>query len=92
MRLPAIAAYAGIAALLLIAAAVATHTRYDSLHPCDWLRIDAGRQSGLPDAIVRARIQAQFLLRGVIVPGPGECLSAWWRVRRNGLPDEQPAR
>ena len=88
MRLQALAAYAAIAALLLLAAAAATQARYGSFNPCDWLRIDAGRQSGLADPIVRARIKARFLLRGVLTPGPGDCLSEWWRVRRDGLPEE----
>lgn len=92
MRPQALAAYAAIAALLIVAAAAATHARYDSFHPCDWLRIDASLQSGMSQTVVRARIKARFLLRGVITPGPGNCLSEWWRVRRNGLPEDDATR
>lgn len=92
MRATAIGAYAAIVILLLAAAAAATQIRYGSLHPCDWLQVDAGRQSSLPETIVRTRIRAQFLLRGIVNPGAGDCLSAWWRVRRDGLPEEGATR
>src|SRR5690606_31796403 len=78
-----------LAALFLAAAAIATLLRYESLDPCVWMERDLVEDSGLPPAVVRARIAAGFLLEGITDPSPVDCLLEWWRLRREGVP-EQP--
>ena len=81
--------YAALVVILVLAGSAATLARYGSLHPCSWLRIDASRESDLPDSLVDARLRAIFLLRGIASPGPSDCITEWWRVRRRGLPDDR---
>lgn len=73
--------YAVILVILLLAASGATYTRYESLHPCDWLEQDVATEQGLPRLIAKARIHAEFLLEGVTEPSAYQCLSGWWEVR-----------
>ena len=80
--------YLLIALILVAAAAGATYVRYQSFSPCDWMEQDLVEQTGLPRLIVQARIQADFLLQGITDPNPGECLVEWWKVRREGLPEQ----
>ncbi len=82
--------YAALALFLVLAASIATLVQYGSLHPCTWLRVDASRQSNLPDALVEAQLRGIFLLRGITNPGPSDCVTEWWRVRRRGLPENGP--
>ncbi len=91
MRRRATATYVSLLLVLLVVATAATFVQYRSLHPCDWLRVDAGRQSQLPEQLLRARLRGLFLLRGVVEPGPVDCLTEWWRVRQRGLPSVEPA-
>ena len=70
---------------LAVAATAATYVRYESLDPCDWMEQDLARQSGLPPIVVRARIQAEFLLEGITEPTATDCLSGWWEIRAEGL-------
>lgn len=77
-----------IVAGLLVAAAVATYARYESLDPCDWLQRDLMAESGQPQVAVELRISAAFLLDGITDPGPGDCLVKWWEWRREGIPEE----
>jgi hypothetical protein len=74
---------------LLLAAAVATYVRYESLDPCDWLARDLMVESGLPRMAVDLRISAAFLLDGVTDPDTGDCLVKWWAWRRDGVPLEE---
>ena len=83
--------FAVVVAVLLLAGSVATLAQYGSLHPCAWLRVDASRESDLPDGLVDARLRTFFLLRGITSPGPSDCITEWWRVRRRGLPDPSPS-
>ena len=77
--------------LAVIAATAATLVQYGSLHPCTWLRVDAAEESRLPAPLVETRLRALFLLRGVTDPGPSDCITEWWRVRRRGLPEIDPS-
>jgi hypothetical protein len=72
---------------LLIAASAATYVQYQSLHPCDWMEQDLAEQSGFPRLVVEARIRAAFLLDGITDPGPYDCLTEWWALRQDGLPE-----
>ncbi len=83
--------YAALVVILLLAGSAATLAQYGSLHPCTWLQVDASRESDLPDSLVEARLRAIFLLRGISSPGPSDCVTEWWRVRRRGLPDTGPS-
>ena len=69
-----------------LAAAIATWSRYESFDPCVWMEQDLARDSNLPRLAIRARIQAEFLLRGIGNPGPYQCLQAWWKFRADNLP------
>jgi len=69
-----------------LAAAVATWSRYESFDPCVWMEQDLAKQSSLPRPVIGARIQAEFLLRGIGNPGPYQCLQAWWKFRADNLP------
>ena len=71
----------------IVAAAIATWTRYESFDPCVWMEHDAAKESSLPRAVVRAKIEAGFLLRGVRKPDPYQCLQAWWKFRADNLPN-----
>lgn len=68
------------------AAAAATYIRYESFDPCDWMVHDEARGSSLPRAVVRAHIQARFLLQGVRQPDAYQCLQAWWKFRADNIP------
>ncbi|MEX0923282.1 MAG: hypothetical protein WD489_10200 [Rhodovibrionaceae bacterium] len=72
-------------AALLLAAAAATYARYESFDPCVWIEQDLAAENGLPRLVVRARIQAEFLLRGIADPDAADCLLAWWDFRADGL-------
>ena len=81
--------YLGIAAALIVAAAIATLARYESFDPCDWLEQDMARALGMPPIVAQARIRAGFLFRGIIEPTSGECLDNWWRLKADGLPEAE---
>lgn len=74
--------------VLLLAGIGATYARYESLSPCIWMEKDLAARTGLPGIIVKARIQAAFLLRGIAEPDAYECLTEWWSLRSEGLPEE----
>ncbi len=74
-----------LASILVITAVVATYFRYQSLDPCDWMEQDLASESSLPLLVVQTKIRAEFLLDGITEPGPGDCLTAWWDLRSNGL-------
>ncbi len=71
--------------LLVAAAAGATYWRYQSLDPCDWMEQDLAENFCLTALVVEAKIRASFLIRGIVDPGPADCLLEWWRLRREGL-------
>ena len=73
---------------LLIAAVVATYARYHSLDPCDWMMRDLSESSNLPDIVVEARVRSAFLLDGITAPTAADCLTGWWRLRGELLPEE----
>ena len=73
---------------LLSAAVVATYARYQSRDPCDWMMRDLAEASSLPDIVVEARVRSAFLLDGITEPTATDCLSGWWRLRSEMLPDE----
>ncbi len=81
--------YLGIAAALVVAAAIATFARYESFDPCDWLEHDMARSIGMPPVVAQARIRATFVLRGIVEPDTYDCLDAWWRLKAEGLPEEE---
>lgn len=74
--------------LLLLAAGGATYARYGSFDPCDWMEQDLAERSGSPRLIVRARIQARFLMDGISDPDLRQCTLAWWRARAEALPED----
>ena len=74
-----------LGAVLVLLAASATYARFESFDPCVWMEHELAEESGLPRMIVAARIQAEFLMRGVGDPGPRDCLLAWWDFRAEGL-------
>lgn len=74
-----------VLSVLLLAAAVATFARYESFDPCVWMEQDLALDSGLPRVVVRTRIQAEFLVRGISDPSAADCLLAWWEFRADGL-------
>ena len=76
-----------VLAAIGLAAAIATWSRYESFDPCVWMEQDRAKRSGLPRLAVRARIRAEFLLRGIGNPGPYQCLQTWWKFRAENLPD-----
>lgn len=71
---------------VLVAALVATYARYESLSPCDWMAQDLAQRSDLPVLVVEGQIRANFLLEGIVDPGPYDCVLAWWKFRAEGLP------
>lgn len=71
---------------LLVAAVIATYVRYQSLDPCTWLEKDLAANSDWPLPVVRARIQANFLMDGITDPNAGDCLLEWWDWRGEGMP------
>ena len=73
------------AAVLLLLAASATYARFESFDPCVWMEHELAEESGLPRMVVAARIQAEFLVRGINDPRPQDCLFAWWDFRAEGL-------
>ena len=73
---------------LPVAAVVATYVRYQSLDPCDWMMRDLAESSNLPDIVVEARVRSAFLLDGITEPTSTDCLTAWWRLRSEMLPDK----
>ena len=81
--------YLGIAAALVVAAAIATLARNESLDPCDWLEQDMARSLGVPPFIAQARIRATFMFRGIVEPDTSDCLDAWWHLKAEGLPEEE---
>ena len=72
--------------VLLIAAVVATYARYQSLDPCDWMMRDLTESSSLPDIVVEARVRSAFLLDGITEPMSTDCLTGWWQLRSEMLP------
>ena len=72
--------------LIVLAAAIATYARYGSFDPCQWMEQELAQESGLPRLVVRARIHGEFLLQGIADPYAGECITAWWDYRADGLP------
>ena len=78
-----------IVAGLLVVAVIATYARYESLHPCDWMKHDLAADSSLPQVAVELQISAAFLLDGITDPTPGDCLVKSWDWRREGLPKEE---
>ncbi len=81
--------YLGIAAALVVAAAIATFARYESFDPCDWLEQDMARSLGMPPVVAQARIRATFMFRGIVEPDTYDCLDAWWYLKVEGLPEEE---
>ncbi len=81
--------YLGIAAALVVVAAIATLARYESFDPCDWLEQDMTRSLGMPPVVAQARIRATFVLRGIVEPDTSDCLDAWWHLKAKGLPEEE---
>ncbi len=81
--------YLGIAAALVVVAAIATLARYESFDPCDWLEQDIARSLGMPALVAQARIRATFLFRGIVEPDTSDCLNAWWHLKAEGLPEEK---
>ena len=77
-----------VTAGLAAAASAATYARYESLHPCDWLERDMTHAMEMPEIVVEARIRAAFLLRGITEPGPSECLTKWWDLKAELVPEE----
>lgn len=75
-----------------IAAAVATYSRYQSFDPCVWMEQDAAKESSLPRAVVRAKIEAGFLMQGIRNPDAYQCLRAWWKFRADNLPNGSSGR
>lgn len=73
---------------LIAIAAAATYLRYQSFSPCDWIETDLMEDSGQPQIVVQSRIQAHFLLNGIVDPDFGECLLGWWEFRLDGLAEE----
>lgn len=73
---------------LLAVAAAATFFRYESFSPCDWIETDLVEQSGQPLLVVQSRVQAHFLLEGIVSPTFGDCLLGWWEFRLEGLQEE----
>lgn len=73
------------AAVLALLAATATYARFESFDPCVWMEHELAQESGLPRMVVAARIQAEFLVRGIGDPGAKDCLLAWWDFRAEGL-------
>ena len=67
--------------LLAFAAGAATYVHYQSFDPCVWMEKDIANRSGLPRLAAKARIQSQFLIRGIADPNAGECVMAWWEYR-----------
>lgn len=82
--------FATVFAVLLLLAATATYARYESFDPCAWMAHDLVEESGLPRMVAEARIQAEFLLRGIGEPDAGDCLFAWWDFRAEGLQKKKP--
>ena len=76
--------FLAVVILVAIAGTAATYVRYRSLDPCDWMAQDLTAYFDLPAAVVQAKIRADFLLQGVVEPGPQDCLLEWWRLRREG--------
>ncbi len=83
-RFPAMKTLAILVAMVT-AASAATYARYESFDPCIWMEQDLAADSGLPVVVTRARIQAEFLLRGIADPDAADCLFAWWEFRADGL-------
>lgn len=81
--------YLGIAAALVVAAAIATFARYESFDPCDWLEHDMARSLGMPTVVAQARIRATFMFGGIVEPDTSDCLDAWWHLKAEGLPEEE---
>jgi hypothetical protein len=81
--------YLGIAVALGLAAVIATFARYESFDPCDWLEQDMTQALGMPAVVAQARIRASFMFRGIIEPTAQECLEDWWRLKAEGLPEEE---
>ena len=67
--------------LLVAAAGAATYGRYESFHPCDWMEQDLAESAGLPRLVMQGKIRAEFMLRGIVEPGPTDCILAWWDFR-----------
>jgi hypothetical protein len=74
--------------VLMIAAVAATYARYQSLDPCDWMMRDLAESSNLPDIVVEARVRSAFLLDGITEPTSSDCLTGWWQLRSEMLPEE----
>ena len=79
--------YLGILVALGLAAGIATFARYESFDPCEWLEQDMTRSLDMPRVVAQARIQAGFLLRGIVEPTSRQCLDEWWRLKAEGLPE-----
>ena len=67
----------------LSAASIATYSRYESFSPCVWIEHDEAQETGLPRLVLRGRIHAEFLMRGIKDPDTVDCLFAWWDYRLN---------
>lgn len=81
--------YLGIAVALVVVAAIATLARYESFDPCDWLEQDMARSLGMPTVVAQARIRATFMFRGIVEPDTSDCLTAWWHLKAEGLPEKK---
>ena len=73
---------------LIAIAAAATFIRYESFSPCDWIETDMIEASDQPVIVVQSRVQAHFLLNGIVSPTFGDCLLSWWEFRLDGIPGE----
>ncbi len=70
--------------LAVLAAFIATYSRYESFSPCVWIEQDQARATGLPTLVTRGRVHAEFLLRGIRDPNAMDCLLSWWDFRLQG--------
>lgn len=70
--------------LAVAAAAIATYSRYESFSPCVWIEQDQARATGLPRLVLRGRLHAEFLMRGIKEPDAVDCLFTWWDFRLEG--------
>jgi hypothetical protein len=81
-----------ILGFLILSASTATWSRFHSFDPCIWMEKEMSEQSGMPFLAAEAKVQTDFIHRGIASPTATQCVGAWWRFRMEGAMSQKQVR
>lgn len=53
---------------------------------------EMSEQSGMPFLAAEAKVQTDFIRRGIASPTATQCVGAWWRFRMDGAMNQKKVR